>query len=328
MVIVMKSTPLVYVGILSIVLVTIIGCDSDEQDTSKVLDEPEEQTAEQTEVESQDTADSAEDILGMYQRLGEMYEQMRRHHQEGDTQPGHHTESMQQIHRQMTHAGRHHREMMREGHGMMGRGHHGRMHDHGGMMGEYGMIHPETMARWHEQMAQRHTEHARLFEDDDELDDHHRRAGRMHRRMAEMMHDEVSTIDPEEFDQLDAAGERIYAVRCASCHGTEGQGVTGAFPPLADSSVVAGAKPTLVRVVHDGLVGEIEVSGERYDSMMPGFGDQLSDRQIAAVLTYIRSRWAEGTEEVTVEDIDEFTDPDRVSPWRSTELGIEAPRGD
>lgn len=88
-----------------------------------------------------------------------------------------------------------------------------------------------------------------------------------------------------------ADGGAIYAQNCATCHGPQGQGQPGLYPPLAHNPDLArdnGAFP--VTVVLHGIEGPIDVAGHHYDSAMPAFG-HLSDVEIAAVVNYVRSAW-------------------------------------
>lgn len=96
---------------------------------------------------------------------------------------------------------------------------------------------------------------------------------------------EQPQMDPVEL------GKRIY-VNCRACHQSNGQGVEGNYPPLDGSEWVAGPPETLVRIVLDGLQGPVEVAGQTYDSEMPGWRSSLDDRQVAAVLTYVRQAWS------------------------------------
>jgi mono/diheme cytochrome c family protein len=88
-----------------------------------------------------------------------------------------------------------------------------------------------------------------------------------------------------------ADGGAVYQQNCAACHGAEGRGQPGSFPPLAGNSDLArdnGAFPAAV-VLH-GLEGPIDVNGSTYDSTMPPF-DHLSDAEIAAVVNFIHGAW-------------------------------------
>jgi mono/diheme cytochrome c family protein len=84
-------------------------------------------------------------------------------------------------------------------------------------------------------------------------------------------------------------GKRIYN-NCISCHQASGEGVVGQYPPLNQSRWVLGDDRILAKILLNGLNGPIEVRGATYNAQMPAW-KQLSDRDIAAVLTYIRSAW-------------------------------------
>ena len=74
-------------------------------------------------------------------------------------------------------------------------------------------------------------------------------------------------------------GPTLFAENCAACHQPKGQGVPGAFPPLAGNKVVLGDPKAPAYVVTHGRGG------------MPNFSDDLDDKQIAAVLSYVRTSW-------------------------------------
>jgi mono/diheme cytochrome c family protein len=86
-------------------------------------------------------------------------------------------------------------------------------------------------------------------------------------------------------------GPEIFVAHCAACHQTGGIGIPGAFPPLASSNWVNGGGATTVQIVLHGVQGTLTVNGIAYNGAMPEFGSQLSDAQIAAVLSYVRSAW-------------------------------------
>jgi len=86
-------------------------------------------------------------------------------------------------------------------------------------------------------------------------------------------------------------GLAVYSRTCIACHGPEGKGVPGAFPPLDGSSWVVGDATIPVRIVLLGLQGPIEVMGQKFENMMPPHID-LKDGEIADVLTYVRQSWS------------------------------------
>lgn len=101
-------------------------------------------------------------------------------------------------------------------------------------------------------------------------------------------------------------GAQVFTAICASCHQANGQGVTGAFPPLVESDWVLGDPRRPVGIVLQGLAGAIEVRGETYNGVMPAFGGQLSDAEVAAVLTYVRSAWGNDADPVPVQLVTEL----------------------
>lgn len=88
---------------------------------------------------------------------------------------------------------------------------------------------------------------------------------------------------------LRAVGRRVYA-QCSACHQSNGRGLAGVFPPLVGSDWVTGSEAVLVRILLHGMQGPVEVAGAEYNGVMPAWA-QLSDEEIAGVLTYIRSSW-------------------------------------
>lgn len=85
--------------------------------------------------------------------------------------------------------------------------------------------------------------------------------------------------------ELVSRGEKVYAANCVACHQADGRGVPGAFPALVASPLVTGPKAPHLAVVFHGRPG----------TAMPGFGKQLSDIDVAAVVTYERNTWQNHT---------------------------------
>lgn len=98
-------------------------------------------------------------------------------------------------------------------------------------------------------------------------------------------------------------GAKIYQTNCSSCHQATGMGVEGTFPPLAGNPVVGGPATKVIHIVKYGLNGKLEVKGHSYNGMMPPWGQQLSDADIAAVITYVRSAWGNKAGPVTTAQV-------------------------
>ncbi len=103
------------------------------------------------------------------------------------------------------------------------------------------------------------------------------------------------------------SGATLYTTECASCHQANGKGVPGTFPPLASNPVVAGNVKNVIHIVKYGLSGKIQVGGSTFNGMMPAWGSQLSDTDIAAVVTYVRSSWGNEAGAVTGQDVTAVT---------------------
>jgi nitrite reductase (NO-forming) len=95
-------------------------------------------------------------------------------------------------------------------------------------------------------------------------------------------------------------GKTAFEATCAACHQKDGKGIPGTFPPLAGSEWVNGDAAVLASIPLEGRTGPIEVLGQHYDGAMPPFAS-LSDVELAAILTYVRSSWGNEASAVTPE---------------------------
>lgn len=104
-------------------------------------------------------------------------------------------------------------------------------------------------------------------------------------------------------DTLRARGEQVYAQQCAQCHGRRGEGVAGAFPPLAGNRAVTLASPAnLVRVLLSGGYPPATAGNPRPFGMPP-YAHVLDDRDIAAVITYVRGAWGNDAPAVPPQEV-------------------------
>lgn len=120
----------------------------------------------------------------------------------------------------------------------------------------------------------------------------------------------------------DVNGAAVFAGTCAACHQANGQGTPGLFPPLAASEWVTGDPARLTRLVLKGLTGPITVGGAAYNGQMPPWG-QLSDAELAAVLTYIRSSWGNAAAAITATEVgaERSATAARTAPFAAPDLG-------
>ncbi|GAB2515701.1 cytochrome c oxidase subunit II [Microbulbifer agarilyticus] len=96
------------------------------------------------------------------------------------------------------------------------------------------------------------------------------------------------------FDELYARGEEIYKSACVACHQAKGEGIPGTFPAIAGSKIATGPMDAHMSMV---------VDGSSSNPAMQAFGAQLSEVDLAAVITYQRSAFGNNMGD-TVQPID------------------------
>ncbi|WP_163377831.1 cbb3-type cytochrome c oxidase subunit II [Cyclobacterium sp. SYSU L10401] len=114
-----------------------------------------------------------------------------------------------------------------------------------------------------------------------------------------------SSKENESFDDSDEEllpdGENLYMNNCAACHQADGSGLSGAFPPLAGSTIVNDENPeTLIRIIMEGYDARPEFG------VMAGFQETLSDEEIAAIVNHERSSWGNAADAVTIDEVKEI----------------------
>jgi mono/diheme cytochrome c family protein len=138
---------------------------------------------------------------------------------------------------------------------------------------------------------------------------------------------EIVFTTPTNIDQkVYANGRQNYINLCASCHGTQGEGMKRFAPPLKQSEWVTGDEKKLAMLLLHGMQGAVEVNGKKYDSPdilpeMPSFST-LQNEDIAAIATYIRNAWGNTGYEVTGRTVGgiRFRTQGKVTPWTAAEL--------
>jgi mono/diheme cytochrome c family protein len=98
-------------------------------------------------------------------------------------------------------------------------------------------------------------------------------------------------------------GGALYETHCSSCHQLDGRGLAGVFPPLAGDAVAVGIARRSIATVAFGTRGRTSIGGRTYDGVMPGWAADLSDDQIAAIVTYVRGAWHNHAPPVSAADV-------------------------
>jgi mono/diheme cytochrome c family protein len=105
---------------------------------------------------------------------------------------------------------------------------------------------------------------------------------------------------PVAFDVLLSEGESVYAENCARCH-SDGT-ASPSTPPLIGSAVAAGPPEAIIRIVLHGQRNVTRVNGVLFNGVMPGM-DYMTDREIAASITYMRAKFENNTDPVQPADV-------------------------
>ena len=136
-------------------------------------------------------------------------------------------------------------------------------------------------------------------------------------------------------------GETLYQNNCAACHQFNGQGLPGAFPPLAGSDYIAQNPKVLMEVTLMGKQGKMTVNGKEYNNIMPSMS-YLSDADLSAISTYVLNNWGNPGGKITTKEIKKFREANDLQAkqgagerhpgageseqaYQSAPLGIEPP---
>ncbi len=96
-------------------------------------------------------------------------------------------------------------------------------------------------------------------------------------------------------------GKRLFTTICAACHQPTGLGIPGRFPPLAASDFLNADKHRAIRIVVNGLQGDLVVNGQHFNNAMPKF--PLTDQDIACALTFVYNSFGNSGKEISPEEV-------------------------
>lgn len=97
-------------------------------------------------------------------------------------------------------------------------------------------------------------------------------------------------------------GQAVYKKVCLTCHMADGGGVPHLNPPLIQNSYILGDKSKIIYIVLHGMADRVPIEDEYYSNNMSAHTD-LSNQQIADVLTYVRNSFGNKASAVTVAEV-------------------------
>lgn len=116
-------------------------------------------------------------------------------------------------------------------------------------------------------------------------------------------------------------GRTVFTTLCAACHQPHGLGLDGLAPPLVDSEWVLGQPDVPVRILLHGMAGPVKVAGRNWNLAMPPL-PQLTDDEMAGVITYIRREWDHTASPVEPSQVAAMREKHKARqlPWTAAEL--------
>jgi glucose/arabinose dehydrogenase/mono/diheme cytochrome c family protein len=102
---------------------------------------------------------------------------------------------------------------------------------------------------------------------------------------------------------VQADGSDLYRIQCSACHGPEGKGIPGVFPPLAGADFLRTHREQALRAPMEGLQGSHTVNGQTYHGQMPAVA--LKDAQMVELFNFIFSAWGNSLPKTDLKEIAE-----------------------
>ena len=191
------------------------------------------------------------------------------------------------------------------------------------MSGEMGMhMQSHRMGEWYQQLQEIHRRLAQIHDNQGQAAwaEINNQLAEQYQQMYEMLPGlerptEVPFNDQGNPDILN--GQQLYATNCASCHGMQGNGIEGVYPPVVNTDWVTGTPSIPLRVLLHGLEGQINVGGITYKANMPSFSARLSIAEMTAIVNFLRVRSDSSLTPVTQDQAIRIgrNYRNRVTPW-------------
>jgi nitrite reductase (NO-forming) len=112
-------------------------------------------------------------------------------------------------------------------------------------------------------------------------------------------------------EDIVAAGKKVFSTTCFACHQPDAKGIPNVFPPLAGSDFLNADKERAIGIVLHGKTGPVTVNGKQFNNIMPP--QNLTDDQIAAVLTYVYHSFGNSGKTVTKTEVSKVHNGKQVS---------------
>ena len=140
---------------------------------------------------------------------------------------------------------------------------------------------------------------------------------------------ELGSLNLKSVDVDYELGRVQFKTLCAPCHQESGLGSAGLAPPLVASDWVTDVGPNrIIRLVQTGVAGPIKVKDVEWNLVMPPMGATLEDKQLAAVLYYVRNSWGNKGSKVTADQVKKVrTELGGSSQAQATAPGRGCPAG-
>jgi len=112
----------------------------------------------------------------------------------------------------------------------------------------------------------------------------------------------LSTQEKMRYEQYMVQGRVLYQLYCTNCHQEDGSGLGKLIPPLAKSDYMLDDIGRTACIIKYGMEGTIIVNGQDYNQPMPA-NEQLTDIEVAQILTYITNTWSNEAGYFSVKEI-------------------------
>lgn len=101
---------------------------------------------------------------------------------------------------------------------------------------------------------------------------------------------------------VDNSGAASYKRHCASCHGSEGEGLGNYIPPLQNADYLREHEDELTCIIKYGIKGEIVVNGVTYSQPMGGIS-QMDNAELTNLINYIRKEFLQKKKKLQLKEV-------------------------